>query len=1605
MDILRRINWQLCAAAMLLAASAFGVQGVQAATTDISTVPLGTAPTTSVLPNLMFVLDNSGSMAQDYTPDQTNDDGTCKLCDGVGCNMTGDSCKAGFPPFYAAAFNTQYYNPNVTYKAGVNHLGASLGDQTAASAKNNPYIASDTSTFNLETSYRDIWWCNLNLPRSSDYNDPAKCRRNGFNNPFNWTTNTINNGFPNQTGTSSSSYRFGFARDVSSPVYYVISPLEYCTDLSLTVCTSSTVPVTIASVVYDKPAPVRWCRTTAAPSATAPVTGGSPATCRANVDSVYRYPRFGTFTRFDIVSGTTTYPRATSRSDCTGAFGATGCTYAEELRNFANWYSYYRTRMLQMKTVSGRVFAGLDERYRVGFLTINASNLSQYLKIAKFETSPTTHKQNWFTKFYAQVPGSGTPLREALSRVGRHYAGKTDGINSFMPDDPVQYACQRNYTLLTTDGYWNGASGDKIDSSTVGNEDNIPGPFVSRATGTLDGIGTVVTQSTPTSTLRQQICTGNASTTFPVDNTTCGCKAGQTRVKQQTSAGNTNVTFTDGGTGVTTAGATIYTYQDITACTTPLIVQSVILTTRVDEQVLTGNSNSAFPTVNGVSTGKDQAGTCGARLVRTKQRTTTYTTRTVTTDGIVTSTSVIDTPQANYSFANLGTCVTPATRQTTTRIEEVSQWAGRGASRSPMSSFPTAANGNSAQTAVDARCSDGQQQRWRKTLQYDKVDTQTGSGPITTTYANPGTPAFTRLDACRVFAPNAAGTTFATVSGPITVVTSGGPDPVAAASTVTDSVTTATNNGGTTVAIALVPNPSVPVTGATTSTTTFGGASGTLSDVAMYYYKTDLRPTMADIVKAPNGTFLHQHMVTFTLGLGLDGQMIYDPNYETATSGDFFKIKSSATTCPWTTGTCNWPVPAENTPTAIDDLWHAAVNGRGKYFSAKDPTSLENGLSDTLNSINIATGAAASAATSTPNLTPTDNLLFSSNYRTQKWDGEVIAQRIDAVTGDILPTIEWSGRTQLNLRSSGAADTRTIYTFSASDTTKVKPFLYANLSAAEQAFFNGKCASVSALPQCGPFDPARVTAANLGTNLVNWLRGQRGNELNTDSSSGLYRARDFILGDLINSKPVFVGPPNKAFADAVTPDYPTFRTANANRQKALFIAANDGMLHALNSDTGAELWAYVPRMIMPNLWRLAKENYEIAHEYFVDGSPTVTDMFFPGSPGQWKTILVGGMNAGGRGYYALDITDPANPKGLWEICADATLCNVVDADMGLSHGVPILTKRHDGTPIVVVTSGYNNVSPGNGGGYLYVLNAATGAVLEKIGTTVSASNVGNSVTPSGLAKISGFAPNSAVDNTATLIYGGDLLGNLWRFDMTATPVVAKRIAQLKDANSPGRPQSITTSPEISRFTAGFNVVYVGTGRYLGASDLGDPMSLTPPEPFAYQQTIYAIKDTNTDLGDARAPAANLVQQVMGGTVTARTVSNNEVDYNSKNGWYLDLNPANTSPGERVNLDMTLLGGVLTVLGNQPNSQVCSEGANGFAYKLDYRSGSAIAGAGGLIGGQVSSSALVGAVFYRTTSGAVIGQLRTSGGGSIKSDIPQGSGSVSGQRVSWRELLQ
>ena len=868
-----------------------------------------------------------------------------------------------------------------------------------------------------------------------------------------------------------------------------------------------------------------------------------------------------------------------------------------------------------------------------------------------------------------------------------------------------------------------------------------------------------------------------------------------------------------------------------------------------------------------------------------------------------------------------------------------------------------------------------------------------------------------------------------TVTTTQTIVTTNG---TVTSDTSTSETTTSDKTSCSSTAATVPVSVSGTVSGypTTTSTTTTTGISNTMADVAYYYYMTDLRSSsdgnatgvlgtdVADnIVPGTNkDTVIWQHMTTFTLGLGAYGRMVYSSSYESDSSGDYYEVSkgtvnsSAGSPCSWVSsgGTCNWPTPSSNAEENIDDLWHAAVNGRGTYYSATDPSSLTTGLTSALSGVSARVGTAASVGTSKPVTSEGgDDFQFSSTFTSQEWTGELERYATDLTTG--LPTSatpDWAAQSLLDARTSSSSDTRTIYTYdptgSYSSTTKLKSFLWSNLTDTEKTYFGSSVLSV--LSQYSDLSSDNKTAA-AGANLVNYLRGHRGYE------GTLYRSRVHVLGDIVSSEAEYVKTPEFEYTDS---GYSTFKSNNTSRTAMVYVGANDGMLHAFNASTGEEAWAYIPSLVLNKLYKLADTNYANNHIFTVDGTPVTGDVCVSGcstSSAEWRTILVSGLNGGGRGYFALDITDPASPKALWEFTYDTTKTTgyTTDEDLGYTFGNPVITKKSDGTWVVLLSSGYNNVNPGTGGGYLFVLDAYTGDKVSGTSSTTSAgklaTGVGSTGTvsgvcttspcPSGLSRINAWADDTATDNTSLRAYGGDLFGNLWRFDINDTygssGYDAQHLATFTDSS--GNRQPITAKPEIGLVSDTYAAVFVGTGKYLGTTDVTDTTT----------QSFYAIKDplSTTDWGTVRS--ADIVEQVISTTTDSsgdsiRTVTSNSVDWSSKIGWFIDL----PDSGERANTDPTLVLGTLVFNTNIPSSSACTIGGSSWEYDLYYETGSYVDGAtyvGQFLGNELATRAEV----VILPSGSVVSLTRLSSGTTKAKPVPIYKGSGSVRRLLWREL--
>jgi len=384
------------------------------------------------------------------------------------------------------------------------------------------------------------------------------------------------------------------------------------------------------------------------------------------------------------------------------------------------------------------------------------------------------------------------------------------------------------------------------------------------------------------------------------------------------------------------------------------------------------------------------------------------------------------------------------------------------------------------------------------------------------------------------------------------------------------------------------------------------------------------------------------------------------------------------------------------------------------------------------------------------------------------------------------------------------------------------------------------------------------------------------------------------------------------------------------------------------------------------------------------------------------------------------VTDPADPQALWELCADPAVCSGInyDADIGLTFGSAQIGtwKNSAGVEywVAFLSSGYNNVpgtdgvNGGNGKGYVYVVDIATGRVLAKVGT-----GSGDTATPSGLARISATSENPHTDPLVTYVYGGDNLGQMWRFDFTD-----KNGAKLLKMGDAGVKQPITTRPEVTmcrvsgvaadgtETSAVQRVVAFGTGRLLDLTDIGN----------ADVQSAYVLKDSGTAISAAQWRSSTMARQSLAkvaGTSTAYSINGVKVDLNTQQGWYVDFNQ---NSGERINIDPQLFFGTLYMVTNMPSSSSsCKVGGTSNVYQLNVCTGEPLIsttadGPGGatqvMVAGETLSNgaAVVGSTIVTTSNGNG-GAINGDAKGNLGSDTVVNAESPPAMRAGWRRVRE
>ncbi len=673
--------------------------------------------------------------------------------------------------------------------------------------------------------------------------------------------------------------------------------------------------------------------------------------------------------------------------------------------------------------------------------------------------------------------------------------------------------------------------------------------------------------------------------------------------------------------------------------------------------------------------------------------------------------------------------------------------------------------------------------------------------------------------------------------------------------------------------------------------------SSSLADLAFKYWATDLqqgdsfpndvRPQMP--VSSPqaygtatvdpywnpaNNPATWQHLVTYAIGFGA-AAAITNPNYAGSTFAgpDFAKLVD---------GSMEWP-GINNDAGRYPDLWHTAVNSRGRLFAATDQQGLDDAFKTILGEIasqNVAAGGAASSFL----VSGTQFRMVRAGYSSEPTlRGTLEGYGLDT-SGALSNSPSWNAQTQLSAVAHGS---RVVLTASGPSTGAA--FRWNNLSTWQTGALN--------LSASGSTD-------SRGSTRLDYLRGDTSNEASTANPSGVFRGRQGgLLGTIVNAEPKVVAAPRAGYTFGA---YPAFRTANLSRTPVTFVGANDGMLHGFNTLTGAPVLSYVPRGVYPHLSSYTHPDH--VHRMYVDG-PLITADWLDGTT--WRTLLVGALGAGGRGFFGLEVTNPtdftearasavvrfdytAPPVGHASLEAFVTesgssgMMGEIATDLGHIFSDPSrdaflgrnlqVARMKNGKWALLLGNGVNSV---NERAVLYVLYLDGSGFKKLITQNTTGQNNGLS-TP--------LPVDLDNDGLVDFAYAGDMLGRLWKFDLSSSDDANWKVAQASSVNTAlidtGRP--ITSAPAVAVHPKGGLLVTFGSGRLM--TDL-DRSSSTAEYLYGVwdKDTAGVVQQATNDSLVTRTLAAE-TSTITGSTIAARVLSSTStpVDYATKRGWRITL---------------------------------------------------------------------------------------------------------------------
>lgn len=666
-----------------------------------------------------------------------------------------------------------------------------------------------------------------------------------------------------------------------------------------------------------------------------------------------------------------------------------------------------------------------------------------------------------------------------------------------------------------------------------------------------------------------------------------------------------------------------------------------------------------------------------------------------------------------------------------------------------------------------------------------------------------------------------------------------------------------------------------------------------------------------------------QHMVTHTVGFGNEATSWsrnnndFEPYWNNPTNstnstygGGYPRLVS---------GSASWRDPIDgcgNNEEACRpfELWHMALNGRGKFYPAISADALTAAFSDILGIVIADTAKPLVSIAANSSSLRSGLYAYLAGYDAEYWSGKLTARSINSATGAIAAAATWDAAALLDDTGYSISSR---FVLSYNGTAGIPWTTWSDLPPSQRAPLNKNSSG---------------TNDSKGQNRVDYLRGDRSKE--ASKTNGVFRNRSSRLGDIVNSNIWYTGKPASgytfsnygAFRAVATP---TASGGKGGRTPMLYVGANDGMLHGFAAGNwpatsptitgGKELLAYVPQGVAEgDLRKLTDTGY--SHQYFVDGSPFTGDAFLGTTPA-WATVLVGSLGAGGKGYFVLNVTDPANfttANVANLVITDTTA--TVDADIGNIMTPPVvddaiagksrqIVRMNNDRWAVVLGNGYNST---NEAPVLLIQYLDGDKALKKLSPCASTSAACSFKGSNGLASPQMIDLNG--DDKVDIAYAGDLKGNVWKFNLSSAIdsnwstafsgqpfFVAKTVASVSPV-IPSVNQPITTAPFWMQHPKGGIMLAVSTGQNLTVADqtsggTDTVYGLWDNSAFTVGTSGVSITDgTVINTTSTTGLPVTLVKQTITGTLTdAGTTyyrsSSNTVDFSTKRGWYLNWSNA------------------------------------------------------------------------------------------------------------------